>query len=94
MLQYKKRPGIVLENICGVHVLIPTRAAYKDCPTLRTLPLLWAATWDLIGKDDAEYKIMRLHKILTKKPDQEIEKNCSEFFEYMEQAGFIIKDQK
>ena len=91
-MQYKPRPGIVPAKICGLHVLIPTRAAYDHCKSIIRLPKLWAITYDMITKEEPEENMIRLHKILTKKPEEEIKRRIDHFCEELAKNGFLIKD--
>ena len=77
-MNYKPRPGVVLTQICGVSLLIPTRAAYQDCPSIHRLSLLWAATWGL----------------LTKKTDDEIRARLDKFCLEMYEKGYMIAEEE
>lgn len=90
-MEYRQRPGIVLTRICDQNVLIPTRIAYEHCNGIRILPFLWAITWGLLDKEDAEEKIIKIHRILTKKSDEAIKAQLNLFLKDMEQNGFVIK---
>ena len=91
-MNYKPRPGIVQTKICGVHVLIPTREAYEYCKAILRLPMLWAMTFELLEKGEADENIIRLHKILTKKPEEEICSRIERFCEELSDKGFLIKE--
>ena len=91
-MKYKQRPGIVLTQICGMNVLIPSRLAYPECQRVQKLPLLWAATWDLISHDKDEEDIFKLHRLLTNKTDEEIRQRLDEFFTVMCQKGYLFFD--
>lgn len=89
-MKYRPRPGIVLTKVCGMNVLIPTRMAYGDCHTIRQLPMLWAATWDLISRGTAEETIIRVHQIFTKNTDMEIRRKVEDFCKKLCEEGFMI----
>lgn len=91
-MKYVPRPGIVLTKICGQNVLIPARAAYASCRVILRLAPLWAMTWEQFGKEDAEDRILKLHRILTKKPDDEIRTLLNAFCEEMAARGFMIEN--
>ena len=91
MMKYKKRPGILVEKICGQNILIPTRSAYPYCKNILPLKLVWLATWELIGEEDGDEKIMRFHQILTKKTDEEIRTRVTKFCKDLVKMGFLIE---
>ena len=90
-MQYRQRPGIVNTKICDLYVLIPTRAAFSKCHTIQPLPMLWAITWDLLEKEDALNKILTVHKILTKKSEEDILQNYESFCKDLLSKGFLIE---
>ncbi len=90
-MNYQQRPGIVLTKLCDMHVLIPSRAAYDACRTIRPLTKLWAITWEQLGREDAEERIMTIHRILTRKPDEEIRANLDAFLRDLASKGFLIE---
>lgn len=91
-MKYRPRPGIVLTKICNANVLIPTRAVWQECNTIIRLTMLWAATWELLGREDSDAKILRVHQILTKKSDEEIQSRLDAFYAEMYKKGFLIKE--
>ena len=90
-MNYKPRPGIVQTKICGQHVLIPSRTAYADCREILCLPMLWAATFSLLRGEDPEEKILKAHKLLTKRSDEEIRTSVEKFCENLAGKGFLIR---
>lgn len=93
-MKYQPRPGVVLTKICDLNVLIPSRAAYGDCRTIKRLPALWAITWEQLGREDAEERIMTVHRILTRKPDEEIRANLDAFLRDLASKGFLIEQNE
>lgn len=93
-MRYQARPGVVLTKLCGLRVLIPSRAASAYCSTIRPLPLLHAAVWELLGQDDADEKIMKLYRILTKKPDSEIREELNKLYKSLYEQGFLVETEE
>lgn len=91
-MNYKPRPGIVMTKICGFRVLVPTRAASEHCSSLLRLPLLWAITYELLGQEDGEERILKAHQIFTKQPEDVIRANVERFCEDMAKKGFLIRE--
>ena len=90
-MKYKAREGVVLTKLCGMNVLIPTRAAFDSCHTIQPLPLLWAATWDCLAKGKPTEEIIQVHQILTKKSREEIVSKLEQFYEDLANKGFAIR---
>lgn len=90
-MKYQPRPGVVLTKLCDMNVLIPSRAAYGACRTIKRLPALWAITWEQLEREDAEERILAIHRILTRKPDEEIRKTVDEFLQDLADKGFLIE---
>lgn len=93
MEQYKVRPGIVLAFICKQPVLIPTRAASEYCKKIKPLPYLWAATWAAIEKGISMDETIKVHQIMTKKPEAEVIARIERFCEDMTKKGFMYKEE-
>ena len=71
-MTYKPNPGIVHTKLCGLDVLIPTRAAFDSCQQIVSLPPLWAAAWDSLSTGNPLDNLIKAMMILTKKSDGEI----------------------
>ena len=91
-MRYQPRPGVVLTKLCGMRVLIPSRAASAYCAAIRPLPFLWAAVWELLGQEDADEKIMKVYRILTKKTDQEIKKDIDQLCKTLFEQGYLVEN--
>lgn len=90
-MKYQPRPGVVLTKLCDMNVLIPSRAAYGACRTIKRLPAIWAITWEQLGREDAEERILTIHRILTRKPDVEIRTSVDAFLRDLADKGFLIE---
>ncbi len=91
MKRYEPRPGIVHTKICGIHVLIPSREAFGQCATIQRLPILWAITWDAICDPSIFDRALQIHRVLTKKPDEEILRQIDRFCMALCEKGFLIE---
>lgn len=88
-MKYEKLNGVVHTKICGVHVLIPTRPVFDRCHKIQKLPLIWAMTWDILGQEDDERKILALHSMMRKLPEEKARKELEQFCEAMAEKGFL-----
>lgn len=90
-MKYIPRPGIVFSTICGVHVLIPTRPVYHECKSMIRLPFIWAATFELLDKPDGKNRIFQLHRLISKKSDEEIVNSVENFCQKLYRDGYLVK---
>lgn len=51
MKQYKIRPGVVLLEVCGEHLLVATRDARDTCPYLTQISDDTAVLWQLLDQE-------------------------------------------
>ena len=92
-MNYRPRPGIVLTKICDQNVLIPSRIAHEHCKSIRTLPLVWAITWEYLERGVQEEQIFKLHRIMSKKSEEEIRQSLDRFYEAFYSQGYLIKNE-
>lgn len=89
-MNYKPRPGIILVQLCGMNVLIPSRAANAYCTTILPLTLIGSIIWTGIEKDYSIEKILEVYRIFSKKPDEELIAKIDEFCQKLQKRGFVI----
>ncbi len=90
-MTYRTRPGIVKTEICGVHLLVPTREAAELCPNILRLKLTHAIVWDIISREGPVEDICRVFSILTKKPDKEVRTRVQKLLDDFCEKGFLIR---
>jgi len=90
-MNYKPRPGIVKLKLCGMNVLVPTRAASGECHVIQPLPMLWSATWEAFARGGSIEKAVPVHVLMTKKTPEECRANLEQFCRDMVQKGFFIE---
>ncbi len=81
----------MLTKLCGMSVLIPSRAAFEHCHTILRLPLLWAVTWEGLAKGKSLEDTIKVHEILTRKPREEVISRLNRFYEDLADKGFIVR---
>ena len=92
-MDYVPRQGVVCVNICGRHLLIPTRKVSAVCNT--ALPLSGSAfvVWSAIEKDMSFEKVLNVYSIFSKLDRdaqiKQIEALCKKFHD----LGFILPKQ-
>lgn len=90
-MAYRTRPGIVMTNICGVLLLIPTRKAAESCTGMLKLSLLSSIMWETIEKSMPMEKAFQAFQILTKRSDDEVRAKMREVQESLCEKGFLIE---
>ena len=93
-MKYRAREGVVLTKLCGMNVLIPTRAVFPYCHSIQQLPLLWAVTFEGLAKGKSLEETIRVHEILTRKSREEILQRLETFYEDLVEKGFAIRCQE
>lgn len=91
MSRYVPRPGIVKTKICGQTVLIPSRQAFSECQKIQRLSLVWLGVWNGLNKGKTMEEITDFLKLLTKQPDEEIQRGLDEFLRQLCDNGFLIE---
>ena len=71
-------------------MLIPSREASAYCRHILKLPVLWAATWDLIGVENEDEKILYVQRVFTRAPDEKIRTSVEQFCSAMAERGYLI----
>lgn len=87
-MNYKPRPGIVCAQLCGMNVLIPSRAANAHCTMILPLTLIGTIIWTGIEKDYPIEKVLEVYHIFSKKPDEELIEKIDEFCKKLVDKGF------
>ena len=91
MMDYRPRPGIVQTKICDMTVLVPSRAAAKDCKRIMPLTFTGKIVWTGIEKDYPVKKIVEMYRLFSKKSDEELTASIEEFCQLLFREGFLIK---
>ena len=93
-MKYTCRPGVVMEKICGVRLLIPTLKAYEACPRVIRLTLPAAMAWELLRLNKPIEDVYKILAILLKKPNDEVERIASKLFSSLVDAGALIVQEE
>ena len=89
-MKYKCRPGIVLSHICGVRLLIPTRAASAFCPYPVQVSFIGAVCWEAIQRGNDPNTMYKAYQILSKKSDAEVHKKIDSLLAQLCEKGFLM----
>ena len=91
-MTYKTRPGIELLNICGVHLLVGTRATWDVCPHVRQLPKAVAFAWSFLAKGSKPSVIAEALGFFTHTPKHIAEESIAKLIEKLVAEGYLIED--
>ncbi len=58
MIRYRTRPGVVLTEICGEHILVSARAIVRDCPFVTQINESSAFLWEKLRDGASEDELM------------------------------------
>ena len=89
-MKYRPREGVVLINLCGTFLLVPTRAASEACPGILTIPVIEVIVWRWMekGKEYAEILDV-LAKFAMKKPE-EMQGYLDKILNKLYEKGFLV----
>ncbi len=87
---YKTRPGFVLLNICGAHLLVATRPLWAEFPRVRPLPNAWAACWTLMAKNRTDQDVIHTFMRLYNAPEDAIRKRFDPIFSGLAEEGYLV----
>ena len=71
-MKYRTRPGLVMVDVCGVALLVPTRSTSESFPDVVPLSFLQIPIWEGLSRSVPMEKLYELFRILLKKSDEEI----------------------
>ena len=92
MSEYKPRPGIVAAQICGTFVLIPTRAVYDDCKTIRPIPAPWVMLWLMLERGESVDRICAYYQKMSNKSEAELRGKIETILTTLCEKGYLIKE--
>ena len=93
-MKYRCRPGIVMEKICGVRLLIPTVTAFEAFPRTIRLSLPAAMSWELLKREKPVEDIHKVFSILTKKSDTEVQQIVDSLLSSLVESGALIAEEE
>ena len=91
-MTYKTRPGIELLHICGVHMLVGTRATWDVCPHVTQLPKGAAMSWSLLAKGHSPKAVAGTLAFFSHQPLAKAEESLAQFIEKMVEKGYLIEE--
>ena len=90
-MAYKTRPGVTRIKVCGTSLLVPTRAASKECPHVTRLSFLGGLIWRLLETGHSMQDVYTLYATFSRKSDPEVESDVAAFLGMLCDSGFLIE---
>lgn len=92
-MKYKVRPGIELLHVCGVHMLVGTRATWDVCPHVKQLTKGSALAWSMLAKGTEPHIIAGAMAFFARKPQKEMEAQLATFIQQLVDNGYLIEEE-
>ena len=93
-MNYRARPGIVLTKVCGVYLLVPTRAASEHCPGILRLPLPLLFLWLGIRNGVGYEQFWPVFQGLLRKSESESKELVDRSLQKLYEAGYLIAEDE
>ena len=91
-MTYKTRPGIELLHVCGVHMLVGTRATWDICSHMTQLSKGAAMAWSMLAKGNKPRTVAEVLAVLSRRPVEETEEKLAELIRRLVEAGYLIEE--
>lgn len=89
-MKYKTNPAVVKTKICGMDLLIPTRAAFPGCRAVHYLPWFWSQAWDALEKGLPVENLIKGYQLISRKPEELARSEFRDFLETLCAEGHLI----
>lgn len=91
-MNYRVCPGIVLTKVCGVYLLVPTRAASERCPGILRMPLPLLFLWLGVKNGVAYERFSPMIQGLLRKSESEAKELVDRSLQKLHEAGYLIAE--
>ena len=92
MKVFKARPGVVLLEVCGEHILVATGEAREKCPNVFHINDRGAKLWELILAEQVPGKIVKRAQEELALPPADALRSCLVFFSKLTDAGYLLQE--
>lgn len=90
-MTYKARPGIEFLHVCGVHMLVGTRATWDVCPHMTELSKGAAIAWPLLAEGQKPHAVAEILADFFHRPVEEAEEMLPVFIQQLVDKGYLIE---
>ena len=88
-MEYLPRPGIVCVRLCGMRVLVPSRAASDACTTALPLNVSGYMIWNAIEQDQPLEKLLELYGVFSRLDPEAQRTRIEDFCQRLLALGFV-----
>ncbi|MBR6109460.1 MAG: PqqD family protein [Clostridia bacterium] len=93
MSKFRTRPGVVLTNICGEHILVAAKAAVPDCPFVTRINEESAFLWEkLKGGADEDELLRAVEKEFETDDPEALRGAIQAFLKQMSEMHLLVED--
>ncbi len=90
-MNYRIRPGVVLLRICDADLLAATRAIWEQCPAVRPIPRMWAASLSLMEKGRTSEDVIHAFTRLFQTSEEDVNARLGKAFETLYHEGYLVE---
>ncbi len=89
---YKIRKGVLLEQICGVYLLITSDEARPPCPYFREVNETIAFYWHLLEQGYSEDEMLKAAVEEFEAPTEVLKSDLLQLLDMLEKQGYLLKE--
>lgn len=89
---YKIRKGVLLEQICGVYLLITSDEARPPCPYLREVNETIAFYWHFLEQGYSEEEMLKAALEEFEAPTEVLKSDLLQLLDMLEKQGYLLKE--
>lgn len=89
---YRIRKGVLLEQICGVYLLITSDEARPPCPYFREVNETIAFYWQLLEKGYAEEEMLKAAVEEFEAPTEVLWSDLRQLLVILEKQGYLLEE--
>jgi len=89
---YRIRKGVLLEQVCGVYLLITSDEARPPCPYLRPANETIAFYWHLLEQGYSEEQMLQAAVDEYDAPEEVLKSDLHQFLDSFVNLGYLIKE--
>ena len=89
-MEYRIRPGVILTEVCGEHLLLATMEAAEHCPHVHQINETAAFFWRLLERQLPEEEMVSAVIAEYGAPEALIRKDVRNFLEQVKCKGYLL----
>jgi hypothetical protein len=90
-MKYQIRKGVVMEQVCGVYLLISSEEACPPCPYFRPANETMAFYWELLEKGYTEKQLLQAAIEEFDAPEEVLRADLHQLLESFVRLGYLIR---